>query len=126
MVDHAQSVLFQQSFIEFCKHPIHTYDILTFVTEKQWKSSLETIEYQCILTFDTTNTTICSLDHQIQTQQHIPCYNMHQIWSQESIDNLKSQLNIPKESSMALGVRKSIDTVQLATDLWHCRQFITQ
>jgi hypothetical protein len=126
MVDHVQNVLFQQSFIEFCKHPIHTYDILTPVTGKQWKSSSETIEYQCILTFDTTNTTICSLDHQIQAQKHIPCYNMQQIWSQESIDDLKLQLNIPKALSMTLGVRKSVDTVQLAIDLWHCRQFITQ
>lgn len=125
MVEHVQDVLFQQTYTEFCKHPIQMYDVLEPTTDKHWKSTASA-PYQCILSFNATGTAICELDHQIQSQKQVPCYNVHQIWSQESINHLKSQLNIPKDASLTLGVPKSIDTVQLATDLWHCRQFITQ
>ncbi|KAL0145220.1 hypothetical protein V8B55DRAFT_1459633 [Mucor lusitanicus] len=125
MVEHVQDVLFQQTFAEFSKHPIQMYDLLEPMADKHWKSK-GTAKYQCILSFDATGTTLCELDHQTQEQQHVPCYNMHHIWSPESIDRLKSQLNIPENAQLALGVPKSIDTVQLATDLWHCRQFIDQ
>jgi len=123
MVEHVQDVLFRQTHTEFCKHPIQMYDTLEPVTAKHWKSK-GSAEYQCILSFDTTKITLCELDHQTETQQHVPCYNMHRIWSPEDMDRLKSQLNIPKNTPLGLGVPKSIDTVQLAIDLWHCRQFI--
>ncbi|GAN00972.1 hypothetical protein MAM1_0003d00400 [Mucor ambiguus] len=125
MVEHVQDVLFQQTYTEFSKHPIQMYDTLEPITDKQWKSN-GSAEYQCILSFDATQTTLCELDHHTQTQQHVPCYNMHRIWSPENMDHLKSQLNLPKNASVALGVPKSIETIQLATDLWHCRQFINQ
>ncbi|CEP18009.1 hypothetical protein [Parasitella parasitica] len=127
MLEHVQNAVFQQTYTEFCNHPVHIYDILTPIKEKQWTGTVEYIaEYQCILAFDVTDTTICELDHQIRSQHHIPCYNMSQLWPQESIEKLKIQLNIPKESSLTLGVPRSMNTVQLAIDLWHCRQFITQ
>ncbi|KAL9543541.1 hypothetical protein MBANPS3_008065 [Mucor bainieri] len=126
MVEHVQDVLFQQTHAEFSKHPIQMYDALELVKDKQWKSNKGPVEYQCILSFDGTSTTVCELDHQTQTQQHVPCYNMHHIWSPEITDRLKSQLHIPKDAPLALGVPKSVATVQLATDLWHCRQFINQ
>ncbi|KAI8643640.1 hypothetical protein BD408DRAFT_442494 [Parasitella parasitica] len=125
MVEHVQNAIFQQSYTEFCKHPVHIYDILTPLAEKQWKgTAVDTIEYQCILAFDATDAIVCELDHQIRSQLHVPCYNMSQFWPQKSIENLKLRLNMPKESSLTLGVPRSMDTVQLANDLWHCRQFI--
>ncbi|CAO0799257.1 unnamed protein product [Mucor circinelloides] len=101
MVEHVQDVLFQQTYTEFCKHPIQMYDVLEPTTDKHWKSTASA-PYQCILSFNATGTAICELDHQIQSQKQVPCYNVHQIWSQESINHLKSQLNIPKDASLAL------------------------
>lgn len=125
MVEHVQDALFQHTFAEFSKHPLQIYDTLEPVADGHWKGKTQE-EYQCILVFDATRTALCELDHQTQTQQHVPCYNMHHMWPLEKIDCLKAQLNIPKNAPLALGVPKSIDTVQLATDLWHCRQFIHQ
>lgn len=129
MVEHVQKTLFQQTFDEFSKHPLQIYDALEPVADGHWKGkapAAAAAEYQCILVLDATRTALCELDHQTPTQQHVPCYNMHHIWPLEKVDHLKAQLNIPTNAPLALGVPKSIDTVQLATDLWHCRQFIHQ
>jgi hypothetical protein len=127
MTEHTQKLLFKQSLKEFERYPIEKYTLLSPLSASQWTSAhglTSPLGYQCILLFDVQDSSlICQLDHKIDSHTHIPCYNMQQFWSKHDIEAIKSQLN--HKTPFALGVPKTKETVQLAIDLWRCRQFIT-
>jgi hypothetical protein len=132
MTEHAQKLLFKQSLKEFKRYPIEKYIVLSPSSAclSQWtliRGPSSPLGYQCILLFDSRDPSmIYQPDHIIDSQTNITCYNMQQFWSKDDIDNIKSQLNhIPLSTTFAIGVPKTKETVQLAIDLWRCRQFIT-
>lgn len=129
MTEHVEELLFQQTLGNFRQLPINMYSLLSCssTSSSQWTlvhGPSSPLGYQCILLFGSPDPSmICQLDHTIDSQAHIPCYNMEQFWSKEDIDLIQSQLHL--NTPFALGVPKTNDTKQLGINLWRCRQFIT-
>lgn len=123
MVDHVESLICKESFIQFKKRPMNTFHVLkkssSSSSSSQWISDIpSTMGYQCILSFEQTKT-MCDLDHTINNQYtNIPCYHVNDIWTKEQIESI--QLS---DKSIVLGVPKTLETVDLAVALWRCREF---
>lgn len=125
MIEHVEQLIFKQSWIDFSRHALDSYDIISPKTTATWVSqqSSSVMGYQCILVFDPVDTRmICELNHKINDQHHIPCYNMNQFWTEDEINKIKTHFN--NKEHLALGVPKRLDTVPLAMNLWRCQQFI--
>lgn len=119
MLDHVQSLICEESFMQFSKRPIKTFHVLTPATSSQWTSSEPSaMGYQCILSFEPTGG-ICELDQTIDAQHHhIPYYNVNHIWTKEQIESIK----LP--GSTVIGIPKTLETVELSVALWRCREFL--
>ncbi|KAI9245199.1 hypothetical protein EDC94DRAFT_417597 [Helicostylum pulchrum] len=119
MLDHVQSLICEESFMQFSKRPIKIFHVLTPSTSSQWTSSESSaMGYQCILSFEPTGE-ICELDHTIDAQHHhIPYYNVNHIWTKEQIESIK----LP--GSTVIGVPKTLETVELSVALWRCRELL--
>lgn len=135
MIEHVENRLAQESLKEFKKQPIDTYHILSNTSSSQsstWKAndSSASMGYQCILLFDpNTKSNLCKSEHQIQnlgtTHNNIPCYKVHQIWSKEEIESILSELPPSENNMVALGVPKTLETVDLAIALWRQKKFLS-
>ncbi|KAG1449529.1 hypothetical protein G6F46_005440 [Rhizopus delemar] len=129
MTEHVENLLFKESFQQFIKHPISSYHILKPLSTSEWSSSFDnTMGYQCILLMDRQHTgKVCELGHHIyiqssnQVQSNLPCYSVKHLWTAEQMDQVIQQFD---HDHIALGIPKSLKTVDLAVTLWRCRKFL--
>ncbi|CEG81515.1 hypothetical protein RMATCC62417_15709 [Rhizopus microsporus] len=133
MTDRVQDGLCQASLKEFLKIPTSSIHILQPVDESSWVSDKPApMGYQCIIILQQNHTDFCAHDHSVyiqsedKTQKEIPCYYIKDLWSDKQISQISQRLNITPEQQRvsALGVPKSFETVDLAVELWRCREFI--
>lgn len=124
MTDHVRQLLFKETFDLFSERSLSAYTLLKSIAPSIWEESTQfssPMGYQCILMFDTSDTT-CELNHQIHHQSNIPCYHVHHFWTKEQIQHIQEQLKVSQP--FALGVPKDLNTVNLSISLWRCRKFL--
>lgn len=125
MNKHVEHLLMKQSWLEFLKLSIDKFDLLLPSKKKYvWEPRSQTPSsgYHCILIFDLqpSDSKVC-VNSEVKNQKYIPSYNMNNFWSKELVDDLKEKFHV---DSLALGVPKCAETVELAKILWRCKQFI--
>ncbi|KAI9485900.1 MAG: hypothetical protein EXX96DRAFT_534215 [Benjaminiella poitrasii] len=113
MIEHTETLLRDQTFLEFNKHHLHMYDV--FSSPADLRCMISASDYQCILVLD-------SIIEEDDMDIHMPYYYLHQIWSKEQMDTVASKLS---SSACAIGIPRRTDTVRLAIDFWRCKQFLT-
>ncbi|KAG1436692.1 hypothetical protein G6F56_013449 [Rhizopus delemar] len=126
MTEHVQDLLIQESFRQFNSFSLKSFHRLKPLKDTEWTTENPLVnDYQCIILLDQQHTgDMCQLNHSIRSQtgvqSSIPCYNVKHVWSEEQINQILSKLGTDK---IALGVSKSLKTVDLAIALWRCRKF---
>lgn len=118
MLDHVQSLICKESFIQFSKRPVKEFHVLEpSSSSSQWTSNVSSeMGYQCILSFEPTGK-LYELDHTIDGHL-IPYYNVNHIWTKEQIESVKL------EKPIVIGIPKTLETVELSVALWRCREFL--
>ncbi|KAI8388742.1 uncharacterized protein BYT42DRAFT_561068 [Radiomyces spectabilis] len=116
-------------------------------TEQQFHVAVN--GFQCLLLLTSTpESPFIDLGHEIQCKtlgtesapvpesmsdtqifRHIPCYDMRRLWSAEEIDEICHDIKreypqLCTDSTFAIGIPKSIDTVDVAVALWQCRALL--
>ncbi|KAI9272545.1 hypothetical protein BY458DRAFT_508582 [Sporodiniella umbellata] len=123
MTDHVQRLLADESFKRFSSFSLNSFCRLEALGENVWQCPDADLDFQCVLVLDP-DQSLCQLEGVIHTgnrvQYSVPCYNVAQLWTQAQLEPILTQLG---PTQVALGVSKSLKTVDLAIDLWRCRKF---